>query len=212
MYITPQLRQLTDNTVVDVSPQGCLLYCRHSLCNFFHIVDFNAGKNGNGLHEESLLMFRLRHIIEIQNQIPVSIAEFIRQALIHNPILAIIDGFIKISGLPPNPINIQIFHSLVNPFIFLNGSPDPIEKDTVCPAQSGIFVDNRNAYGQILNGIRRRLIDTLRNSVKISRNFTVPFCITFMCQNRNAGNQNTCQSGNNPVIYGNQRQQNQYHR
>ena len=147
MYITPQLRQLTDNTIVDVSPQRCLLYCRHSLCHFFHIVDFNACKYGNGLHEESLLMFRFRHIIKIQNQIPVSIADFIRQTLIYNPILAVIDSFIKISGLPPNPIHIQIFHSLVNTFIFLNGSSDPIEKDAVCPAQSGIFVDNRNAYG-----------------------------------------------------------------
>ena len=194
--------QLADKAVVDVGHQRSPLDSRHPLGNFLQVVDLDIAENGDSSQGIQLLPFRIGNVFKIEDEVIVIVSGFGLQILVDDAVIAFADVFKEISRFPPELIDFQVRHDVVQLLVVVDVA-DPVSEDAVGPAQVGLHVDDGNADRQILHGIRRSLVDALGDGIEELADFPVAFVMVLAGQDISPADEDQGQQGDDPIIYGN---------
>ena len=194
--------QLADEAVVDVGHQRSPLDSCHPLGNFLQVVDLDIAENGDSSQGIQLLPFRIGNVFKIEDEVIVIVSGFGLQILVDDAVIAFADVFKEISRFPPELIDFQVRHDVVQLLVVVDVA-DPVSEDAVGPAQVGLHVDDGNADRQILHGIRRSLVDALGDGIEELADFPVAFVMVLAGQDISPADEDQGQQGDDPIIYGN---------
>ncbi|WP_296826278.1 DUF262 domain-containing protein [uncultured Megasphaera sp.] len=79
--------KFSDEGIIDIGHQRRPLDGRHALGDFFHIIDFNITKNGNGGQGIQLLPFRIGNVFKVKDEVVIVFRRFRLQVFIDDAVV-----------------------------------------------------------------------------------------------------------------------------